>query len=59
MIRVRIFDKTQEKEFSKYFINEYSAMKFIRKLRYSTKLQVIGEFEYVTKGHWYIKRISN
>ena len=51
MIRVRIFDKTQEKEFSKYFINEYSAMKFIRKLRYSTKLQVIGEFEYVAKRH--------
>ena len=51
MIKVRIFDKTQGKEFSKYFINEYSAMKFIRKLRYSTKLQVIGEFEYVTKRH--------
>lgn len=48
MIRVRVFDKTTLKEFSKYFVNEYCAMKYARKLRYSKKLQVVGGLEYVS-----------
>lgn len=47
MIKLRIFNKETKKEFPKYFINEWCAMKFKRKLRHSTKLQVIGEMEYV------------
>lgn len=47
MIRVRIFDKKSLKEFSKYFVNEYCAMKYARKLRHSKNLQVVGELEYV------------
>jgi hypothetical protein len=47
MIKLRIFNKETQQEFAKYFINEYCAMKFKRKLRYSKKLQVIGEMEYV------------
>lgn len=49
MIRVRIFDKTRMVEFHKLFINEWCAQKYIRKLRYSKKLQVVGEPEYVTR----------
>lgn len=47
MIRVRVFNKEKCTEFSKYFVNEFFANKFCRKLRYSTKLQVIGVPEYV------------
>lgn len=49
MIKVRVFDKTKLKEFNKYFINEWYARKFIHKVRYSNKLQIIGEMEYVRK----------
>ena len=47
MIKLRIFNKEKQVEFAKYFINEWSAMKFKRKLRHSKKLQVIGGMEYV------------
>lgn len=47
MIKLRIFNKEKRFEFAKYFVNEWSAMKFKRKLRHSKKLQVIGGMEYV------------
>lgn len=48
MIKVRVFDKTKQVEFAKLFVNEWSAIKFIRKVRHSNKLQIIGEMEYVS-----------
>lgn len=47
MIRVRVFDKKKMVEFHKFFINEWCANKYVRKLRHSTNLQVIGVPEYV------------
>lgn len=47
MIRIRLFDKVKKVEFCKYFVNEWYATKFCRKLKYSQKLQVIGVPEYV------------
>lgn len=50
MIRVRVFNKKELKEESKYFVNEWSAMKFIKKTRKSGVYQVIGNTEYVKGG---------
>lgn len=47
MIKLRIFDKEKQVEFPKYFVNEWSALKFKRKLKYSKKLQVVGDMEFV------------
>ena len=47
MIKLRIFDKEKQVEFPKYFVNEWSALKYKRKLRYSKRLQVIGDMEFV------------
>lgn len=47
MIKLRVFDKVKQVEFEKYFVNEWSALKYKRKLRNSKRLQVIGEMEYV------------
>lgn len=50
MIRVRVFNKKSLKEEARYFVNEWSAMKFKRKLRHSKVYQVVGELEYVKKA---------
>jgi hypothetical protein len=40
-IKLRIYDKTKNREFTKEFDTEFERDKFIRKLRYSSKLQII------------------
>ena len=38
-----LYDKTTSKTFTKYFKSEFEMDKFIRKLNYSCKLQVIKD----------------
>ena len=38
-----LYDKTTSKTFTKYFKNEFEMDKFIRKLKFSDKLQVIKD----------------
>lgn len=42
---LEIYDKVKRKLFKKYFDTEYDRDKFARKLRYSSKLQVIRRGE--------------
>lgn len=42
-IWLEIYDKSTGKTFKKYFDTEFSKDKFKRKLKYSKKLQVIGD----------------
>ena len=41
-IYLEIYDKTTGKTFKKYFDTEFNKDKFKRKLKYSKKLQVVG-----------------
>ena len=38
---LELYDKTTNKSFKKYFDTEFDRDKFVRKLKYSSKLQVI------------------
>lgn len=38
-----IYDKVNNHEFYKYFLTEYDKDKFKRKLKYSNKLEVVGD----------------
>lgn len=38
-----IYDKINNREFYKYFMTEYDKDKFKRKLKYSNKLEVVGD----------------
>lgn len=38
-----IYDKLNNREFYKYFMTEYEKDKFKRKLKYSNKLEVVGD----------------
>lgn len=38
-----IYDKVNNREFYKYFLTEYDKDKFKRKLKYSNKLEVVGD----------------
>ena len=42
-IYLEIYDKTTGKTFKKYFDTEFNKDKFKRKLKYSKKLQVVGD----------------
>lgn len=48
-IKVRVFNKKSLKEEARYFINEWCAMKFMRKLRHRAVYQVVGTMERVTR----------
>lgn len=38
-----IYDRLNNREFYKYFLTEYEKDKFKRKLKYSNKLEVVGD----------------
>lgn len=38
-----IYDRLNNREFYKYFMTEYEKDKFKRKLKYSNKLEVVGD----------------
>lgn len=38
-----IYDKLNNREFYKYFLTEYDKDKFKRKLKFSNKLEVVGD----------------
>lgn len=42
-IWLELFDKSTGKTFKKYFDTEFNKDKFKRKLKYSKKLQVVGD----------------
>lgn len=49
MIVLELFDKNTKKIFKKYFVNEFSAFKYKRKMKYAKNIQVVGEPYYMSK----------